>query len=314
MFCFCVLTWSAHLFSAQGHLGLAAVLNYHTVDDVTNTTTTANDRGGGRKLLNDSLPPPIDRSMTVALNSCVFTDNQVLYAPFANLGGDATVMGTVFSGNSGESGGIGSWFGAVVNVSTSCFIGNTGNQSNSMLVDETSEAGEQTDNYAEDALDNSTCGDLLLPTGDCESFTADSCLAPRVVETTNETESNITGDCVDDWEVVHQVITNSSNSLESIVVTICAGAAFNMSALEENGLAPLVISSSTITLQCGEEGLNANDCSFIGGSRHIEITRNASFVTVSGFTFQNASDTSVVVTTSSRLLSVVFHDCVWEVS
>ncbi len=77
---------------------------------------------------------------------------------------------------------------------------------------------------------------------------------------------------------------------------------------------PLVIDANHTRIQCGNDALSTEGCVFQGGERHLLIIENPFNVTVQGVTMIESNEVSVIISSSEKSSSVIFTDCIWQVS
>jgi hypothetical protein len=110
--------------------------------------------------------------------------------------------------------------------------------------------------------------------------------------------------CVKEWKRLSQEISLASAS-QGTIVEICTGIQLTVKS-------PILIHNATsLTLQCGVDGSQANDCVIFGGSEHFRIDGSSQGILFHGITFRSSSNISISVSSSSE---VTFLECLWFVS
>jgi hypothetical protein len=327
---------SATLYGCEfsGHAGEAAII-------VSNEA----DLSEGNFLTDASASP----SMQVTIDSCLFDDNLVEVAPIANFQGDVRVTNTSFHGNTGLDGAGAIVSYSALSVSESCFVGNKGNVSGSILL---SLNAPLTFYQERNFGDNNgavfgNCTDILMidESSSCDEFESSECLAsfpvsgaptlatdPSLSSTPSAEPSGIlppspTPSSIDSAVQSFPSIAPTplgpcynvgewedlfnavKDSEGNETFTICADTVVNMADMEARDLAPLLIRASGITIECGSQRRNA--CVLSGGSTHILLRKSIKNVKVHGITMERASAVSVAGTPSIPFL-IEFENCEWK--
>ena len=125
--------------------------------------------------------------------------------------------------------------------------------------------------------------------------------------------SGAAGACYDDWKTLLDDI-EASDGGESFVV--CVGTTLKPYGIESGGeiFTDIWIYESDIQILCGDNGASTNMCTFEGGRSHLYVPDDdITGVYVSGFTFKDANETSIM-TYGTSASSATFKDCHWTVS
>ena len=273
-------------------------------------------------------------AMSLEIVNCTFSDNDVDMAPVVNAGGEVTVENTVFRGNEGEVGAIVVLASGSLSVTESCFLSNTATVgAGAILVEVNSTLVVAEGNFGSGnkALGDSSCMEILVLDVDnekCISFDSEDCLVSDLPPTSSPTISNITSivpsskpssaipsvlplECFTEWDTLSKAIRAASKADTSGTFTLCEDSFFDVSAFPETSISPIVISSSDITVQCGDLGEQASNCTVSGGVNQFMIRGTVSNVTFAGISFMASMGISVHAAGTENS-NAAFVDCKWE--
>uniref|UniRef100_A0A7S4I4S8 Uncharacterized protein n=1 Tax=Odontella aurita TaxID=265563 RepID=A0A7S4I4S8_9STRA len=311
-----------------GNIGTAAVMVY-------NQKGMGDSSDSGEYI---DLPPPLEKSMSVEFEHCIFNDNKMQYAALANLGGTVKIKNSQFSGNKCKAGAFGSFYGADSTLHTSCFVGNEGELSGSVFVDESSVL-DQSSNFGEGNEVSSgpaTCASIFwagacneedICEGTCIPYSSSSCqvseepekppvgqppVGPPPMEPTPAPTPAPTSDvttCFTDWGELSSAVDSAAQLGVGSIFVLCPDTLFD---LRGTGSDPITIQSSGTEIKCGADGFRKNKCIIFGGMGHFKIIDSPSSVSFVGLTMIASSGTASVQASGEGTQSTAFFiDCEW---
>lgn len=284
----------------QGHSGVAVIWIDRDAESILSSS---------KDLTLSGIEPSMASSMNVDMRNCTFIKNKVILSPIFSRGGSAAISSSVFRANDAEVGSIAVTSFGKLDLSNSCFLGNSGNSPNRSLasvisLDASSALIRNERNFGignEVTSKNCTNG-LTLSSGVCLPFTA------RFCESSIEDNSDVFTEfssCVNDFQALDSLLSKPN----STIIEVCPLTVIQLN--KQKALKFLRIDRSDVTIKCGRDGSRENDCRVTGGTKHVEITGNVMNVLLQGLTFAGATKSSIVIEGSSPL-SVLFADCAWE--
>ena len=247
-------------------------------------------------------------AMSLQIVNCTFSDNDVDMAPVVNVGGTVTVELTVFRSNDGEVGAIIVLASGSLSVSDSCFLSNTATVGAGAIlleVNSTLVVAEGNFGRGNKALGNLSCTEIAVLAVDdvkCIPFDSEDCLVTDLPPTPSPTTYNITSivpslqpsfeipsavplECFAAWDTLSKALRAASKADTGGTFTLCEDSFFDVSAFPETSISPIVISSSDVTIQCGEVGEQGNNCTVSGGVNQFMIRGTVSNVNFLGISF-----------------------------
>ena len=287
----------------------------------------------------NNIPEPPGMSMTVVIIECTFRDNILSMSPVSVFFGILAVTGCIFSENSGQVGGILVMQGGQVGLSESCFIDSESKELPGIVfIDEDSLPLQNDQNFGSgnEGLDINNCPFIFLETdgscvenadqckGNCDEFSSQECLqlqSPEPSPLSETAEPSVTPTaiitpqpsfgCFTKWDRLSLAILKACNEGLGSNFILCPNTLFDVNDYPDSLVTPIIIYSSDITIQCGDDGKWSNNCIISGGITQFKLKNFLMGVEFRGVIFEKSRGMSIFAA-ASQDSNALFIDCEWR--
>ena len=281
-------------------------------------------------------------SMSVSLLNCDFVGNSVTFALISNVGGSLTLEKCVFEENDAAFGALSVLGRGSATLIDNCFISNVAKKDFGLIIINKNSALEEAQgNFGRSnsvgRRDN--CTAILVIEADsskCTPFDADDCPITALPPTSAPSDTPMTIEpssapamdqeptftpssgptkrpkaCFDNWKKLSSAVMDASAQDVGSVFILCPDTVFDVDSYPDTDITPILVTSSDVTIQCGDDGKQSNSCVVSGGVSQFEIRGAAMLVQFVGLTFQKNRGLSIHAA-ATKDSTAFFVDCEWR--
>ena len=117
--------------------------------------------------------------------------------------------------------------------------------------------------------------------------------------------------CFSNWKKLSSAVMNASVQDIGGVFILCSDTVFDLDSYPDIDITPIQVTSSDVTIQCGDDGKRSNSCIVSGGVSQFEIRGAAMLVQFTGVTFEKSRGMSIHAA-ATRDSTAFFVDCEWR--
>lgn len=290
-------------------------------------------------------------SMSVEFDDCLFRKNTSSDSTIKNIGGFLSLSTTLLDENEAENGIISLSTNGVLSLRDNCFVSNVVEKDQGIIVVGEGSTVNARDNFGRGNsvgennictaildVDEETCTDFdamecvnydLSPTGfptELPSFLPtqvptiapiDGTLMPTPIgpePTEFPTGFNSPGPtfgCFSRWDRLSLAVLRACSEGVGGVFTLCPNTNFDVDEYPDPLVSPIVVHSSDIKIQCGDDGARDKNCVISGGVTQFKLRNTIIGVEFKGLTFEKSRGMSINAAATGDSMAV-FVDCEWR--